>query len=540
MDASNLPEFDQERLEGRLERPVERGAHIGLLTVSGILFLILFGQAFSLEVLKGDAYAAQSERNRLRPEVLFASRGALTDRNGVMLAGNESTDEEFPIRSYRSPGFGALLGYVSYPKKDSSGNYYDTEIIGVAGAEEAFNVRLAGQNGRLLIEEDARGEGISSGSVIPVIDGESIALSIDARVQEALYGSIKELADRIPFQGGAGVIMDVETGELIALVSYPEYDPNVLSRGKPADVIASYDSDRRQPYLNRPVAGLYTPGSIVKPMIAAGAFSDGIISQYKEIVSTGSLIVPNPYDPSKPTVFNDWKAHGATDMRRAIAVSSDVYFYTIGGGFGGQKGLGIERLAEWYRLFGFESETGIELSGENSGFIPTPSWKEETYDDPWRIGNTFHTAIGQYSMQVTVLEAVRSVAAIANGGRLLNTTIVKDNPIRGESILISREGLEIAREGMRLAVTEGTAGGLNLYNYAEAAAKTGTAQLGANNEWYNSWVVGFFPYSAPKYAFAVVMEKGPNTNSVGGVYVMARTFEALRQSAPEYFGLTPN
>ena len=93
---------------------------------------------------------------------------------------------------------------------------------------------------------------------------------------------------------------------------------------------------------------------------------------------------------------------------------------------------------------------------------------------------------------------------------------------------------------MRLAVTEGTAGGLNLYNYAEAAAKTGTAQLGANNEWYNSWVVGFFPYSAPKYAFAVVMEKGPNTNSVGGVYVMARTFEALRQSAPEYFGLTPN
>lgn len=540
LDASNLPEFDQERLEGRLERPVERGAHIGLLSICGILFLILFAQAFSLEVLKGDAYAAQSERNRLRPEVLFASRGALTDRQGVMLAGNESTDEEFPIRSYRSPGFGALLGYVSYPKKDSSGNYYDTEIVGVAGAEEAFNTRLAGQNGRLLIEEDARGDVISSGSVIPVIDGESIALSIDARVQEALYGSIQELADRIPFQGGAGVIMDVETGELIALVSYPEYDPNVLSRGKPADVIASYDSDRRQPYLNRPVAGLYTPGSIVKPMIAAGAFSDGIISPYKEIVSTGSLVVPNPYDPSKPTIFNDWKAHGATDMRRAIAVSSDVYFYTIGGGFGGQKGLGIERLAEWYRLFGFESETGIELSGENSGFVPTPSWKEETYGDPWRIGNTFHTAIGQYSMQVTVLEAVRAVSAIANGGRLLDTTILKDNPIRGESILISHEGLEIAREGMRLAVTEGTAGGLNVYSYAEPAAKTGTAQLGANNEWYNSWVVGFFPYSAPKYAFAVVMERGPNTNSVGGVYVMARTFEALRQSAPEYFGLSPN
>lgn len=537
LDSSNLPNFDQDRLEGRLEKPISGPTHAALSIVALTLFLVLIIQAFHLEVYSGDAYAVQSEKNRLRPEVMFASRGAITDRNGDVLASNVPTDEGFPGRSYKSPGFGALLGYVSYPKKDSSGNYYDTEIKGVSGAEEAFDERLSGSNGRLLVEEDALGEVISEGSVIPVRDGETIALSIDADVQQALYSSIQELADRIPFRGGAGVIMDVKTGEVHALVSYPEYDPNVLASGEDRALIASYDQDPRQPYLNRPVAGLYTPGSIVKPMIAAGVFNDGIIAPETIIVSTGSISVPNPYEPSKPTIFKDWKALGAMNMRSAVAYSSDVYFYTVGGGFGSQKGLGIERLAHWYRSFGLTAPTGIELSGENEGFVPTPAWKEETYDEPWRIGNTYHTAIGQYAMQITVLEAVRAIAAVANNGTLLETTILKGTPVRGQSIPVNTEGLRIAREGMRMGVTEGTSIGLNPLTYLQAAGKTGTAQLGVNNEWYNSWAVGFFPYDNPKYAYAVVMERGPSTNAVGGIYAMYQTFTKMRQTAPEYFGL---
>ena len=537
LDSSNLPDFDRDRMEGQLEKPLSRFSYLGLGTTIVVLFLILFVQASILEIVKGEAYAAQSERNRLRPEVIFAARGAITDRNGVILASNEPAEEGFPKRVYEYPGFGSLLGYVSYPKKDSSGNYYETEIKGLAGAEEAFNARLAGANGTHLVEEDALGDVVSEGSIIPVKDGETIALSIDARVQEAFYGAISELADRIPFQGGAGVLMDVETGEVIALVSYPEYNPNILSAGEPADVIAGYQRDSRQPYLNRPVAGLYTPGSIVKPMIAAAAYSDGVISAEKTITSTGQLVVPNPYDPSKPTIFRDWKAHGPTDMREAIAVSSDVYFYTVGGGFGDQKGLGIERLAYWYRAFGFESPTGIEISGENTGFVPTPAWKEETYDEIWRIGNTYHTSIGQYAMQISVLEAVRATAAVANGGKLLDLTIQKDGPVRGETLVIDQEGLRIAREGMRLGVTAGTSVGLNPLSYVKAAGKTGTAQLGANNEWYNAWAVGFFPYDKPKYAYAVVMEKGPAGNGVGGIYVMYQVFTKMRETAPEYFGL---
>lgn len=537
LDATNIPDFDQDRLEGRLETPLPERVYASLLIAVALIFLGLSAQAANLTLIEGEKYAAQSERNRLRPEVLFAQRGALVDRNGVALVENKPGEDGHPMRVYRSPGFSLLLGYVSYPKKDSSGFYYDTEIKGLSGAELAFEERLNGENGRLLIEEDALGKIQSQGSVVKPTAGENVTLSIDSRAQEAFYGAVKELADRIPYQGGAAILMDAQTGEIHALVSYPEYDSNVLSAGGPGGLIEGYLNDPRGVYLNRPVSGLYTPGSIVKPMVAAGAYNDGVISAEKAIVSTGRLVVPNPYDPSKPTIFNDWKAHGPTDMRRAIAVSADVYFYTIGGGFGDQKGLGIERLAFWYNAFGFTTPTGIEIEGENHGFIPTPAWKEKTYDEPWRIGNTYHTAIGQYAVQITPLEAARATAAVANGGKLLKPTILKDQPVSGQSIAINPEALRIAREGMRQGVTEGTSLGLNDLSFTRIASKTGTAQLGANNQWYNTWAVGFFPYENPKYVYAVVMEKAPAGTSLGGIYVVHRALSALKQTAPEYFGL---
>lgn len=535
LDSSNLPDFDAARLEGRLERPVSRASFFGLAGATVLLFLVLFVQAGNLELVKGSTYAAQSEKNRLRPEVIFAERGAVTDRNGVPLAWNEAGEDGYPERKYLTPGFGHILGYVSYPEKDKSGNYYETEINGMAGVERAFDSTLAGTNGTLLVEEDARGTIESQGSIVAAKNGETLALSIDSRAQEAFAAAIQELADKIPFKGGAGILMDVTTGEIRALVSYPEYDSNVLSSGKDRDAIVSYNTDSREPYLDRPVSGLYTPGSIVKPMIASGVYNDGIISPDKVIVSTGSISLPNPYDPEHPSIFKDWKALGPMTMRTAVAYSSDVYFYTVTGGFAGQKGLGIDRLDYWYKAFGLTSKTGIEIQNENSGFIPTPAWKEETYGEPWRIGDTYHTGIGQYAMQITPLEAVRAIAAVANGGKLMRPTLVKDAPVQGESIAVNPDGLEIVREGMRLGVTEGTSVGLNPLSYVKAAGKTGTAQLGLHNEYYNSWAVGFFPYDNPKYAYAVVMEKGPAGNATGGIYVMSQVFSKLHQTAPEYF-----
>ncbi len=535
LDSSNLPEFNRNSLEGRLEKPLSRRAYLGMGVFVGLVFLALIVQAAKLEILKGETYARQSEKNRLRPEVIFAQRGAILDRNGVALVSNKVAEDGMVSREYKTPGFAHLLGYASYPKKDSSGHYYDTDITGLAGVEYAFDSQLQGKNGTLLVEEDARGAIQSQGSVSPARNGTPVTLSVDYRVQTALFNAIKGLADKIPYQGGSGILMDVNTGEVIALVSYPEYDPNVLSSGSPANVIAGYATDKRQPYLDRAVSGLYTPGSVVKPIEASGVLTDKIISPEKTIYSSGSISVPNQYDPSRPTIFRDWKALGAMDVRHAIAFSSDVYFYTVGGGFGGQAGLGIERLKYWYETYGYTKPTGIELSREASGFVPSPAWKEEKLKEPWRIGDTYHTAIGQYAMQITPIEEARAIAAIANGGKLIKPTILKGAPPSGESIPVDKDALRIVREGMRLGATEGTSIGLNDLSFVKVAGKTGTAQLGFHNEFYNSWAVGFFPYDKPKYVYVVVMEKGPAGNPIGGVYVIHQFLQALHASAPEYF-----
>ncbi|MDB5237683.1 MAG: penicillin-binding protein 2, penicillin-binding protein 2 [Parcubacteria group bacterium] len=535
LDASNLPEFNQNSLEGRLEKPISQASYIGLGIFVFLIFGALVAQAANLEIVKGSTYASQSEKNRLRPDVLFAQRGAILDRNGAPLASNVEAPDGSIKRTYSSPGFGHLLGYVSYPKKDSSGHYYDTDIKGLAGVESAFNTTLSGINGTLLVEEDALGHVQSQGSVNPAKNGAPLTLSIDSRAQTAFFDAIKGTADKIPFQGGAGILMDAQTGEIVAMVSYPEYDPNVLSSGGPSDVIAGYSTDPRQPYLDRPVNGLYTPGSVVKPLEAAGALTDGVITPDTVITSTGSISVPNPYDATHPNVFKDWKVLGPLTVRTGIAYSSDVFFYTVGGGFGPIKGLGIDRLDYWFKQFGFTTPTGIQLAGEKTGFLPTPDWKLKTYNVKWNIGDTYHTAIGQYAVQITPLEEARAIASIANGGTLVTPTLMKDQPGPTQKLPISADTLQIVREGMRLGATEGTSVGLNDLSFVNVAGKTGTAQLGLHNEYYNSWAVGFFPYEHPKYVYVVVMEKGPAGNGIGGIFVMHQFLTALHAAAPEYF-----
>lgn len=535
LDAANTAGFDRGRFEGRIERPLARSTYTFLGGTLGLLFLVLLAQAWNLEVRQGSEFALKSERNSLESTTLFAERGIITDRNGVPLVTNVAGSSTFARRVYKTPGFSSLLGYVSYPKKDSSGNYYDTEMKGVAGVENSFNSLLSGQNGTLLVEQDVFGKLISQGTVVRPQNGASLTLSIDSRAQSAFYSAISGLAEKASYVGGAGVLMSVETGEIYALVSYPEYDSNVLSDGAPSSVIAGYATNPRRVYLNRPVQGLYTPGSVVKPLEAAGALADGTVTADYTVNATGSLSLPNPYNPSKPTIFPDWRVFGMTDLRKAIAWSSDVYFYIVGGGYQGKEGLGIDRLKYWYDTFGLTSLTGIELPGENSGFVPTPSWKERVFGESWNVGNTYHTAIGQYAMQVTLLEMARATAAVANGGKLLNTTLVANPTPVYTSLPIPAVDFRIVREGMREGVTYGTSHGLADLSFVTLAGKTGTAQTGVRNEFHNTWAVGFWPYERPKYVYVVMMERGPSTNLLGGIYAMHQILSELHKTAPEYF-----
>ena len=362
--------------------------------------------------------------------------------------------------------------------------------------------------------------------------------SIDSRIGGALFTFIKNLSQNNDFTGGAGIIMDVRNGEIIASTSFPEYDSEVLSLGKDAGKINTYINDKRKFFLDRTVSGLYTPGSIVKPFFALGALVESVIDPYKKILSTGSISIPNPYFPDQKTVFKDWKAHGWTDMMQALAVSSDVYFYSIGGGFEGQKGLGIINLEKYSRLFGIGGKSGVDLPDEKGGIIPSPEWKIKNFKgDPWRIGDTYHTAIGQYGFQVTPIEMARATAAIANYGKLVTPHFILDDKEKEgkfSAIDFKKEYFDIVHKGMRQAVTYGTAVALNV-PYVQVAAKTGTAQLGALKNRVNSSVIGFFPYENPKYAFTIMMESGPTTSGVNASSVMRELLDWMSVNTPEYF-----
>ena len=535
LDASNLPSFDESQFEGRMERPIRKRPVYLLGALFCLVALLFLGRLWTVQVVAGGEYAQKSEQNRLGHSVIIAERGIIYDKNGVELAWNIPLEgEQFSERTCATTtGTAHLLGYVSLPRKDSSGIYYQDSSRGLAGVEKYFDDTLRGVNGLKIVETDALGSLQSESTLTPPTEGRAVTLSIDVRVEEALSRSIGDLAEQAGFVGGAGIVMDVRTGEVIALTSYPEFDPGILSLGKEGSRIQEYMADSRKPFLDRVLSGLYTPGSIIKPFMALAALNEGVIDPKKQILSTGSLTIPNPYFPDKQSVFRDWKAHGLVDMREALAVSSDVYFYEIGGGYKDQKGLGIEKIEKYARLFGMGEEAGLAIAPEEKGTIPNPAWKEHIFNDVWRLGDTYNTVIGQYGFQVTPMQMARAISAVANGGELFTPAILASTTGAADHIDIPQEYFKIVQEGMRQSVLHGTASGLSL-PYVEIAAKTGTAEVGVKKEFINSWAVGFFPYENPRYSFVILMDRGRAGTLTGGVYAAWQFFNRLKEVAPEY------
>jgi len=536
LDSSNLPSFATERFEGRIERTLSKRAIIFLGVLFALFAVVYLGRIASLQVWGGENFSVWSLDNNLQQTILFAERGAIYDRDGEVLAWN---DLEGNRRYVEESGFAHLLGYTGL-SDDPDSTAHPDEQVGKSGVEKLYNEHLKGINGLKVSEVNARQETVSESVQRNPERGELVQLSIDKKVQAALYESLASLIDERGFEAGSAVIMDVRNGSILALTNYPEYDPNIFSEEDNSAQLQEYFTDRKKPFLNRAVSGLYTPGSTIKPYVAIGALEEEVISPTKQILSTGELLLPNPYDPDNPTRFADWKEHGLVDVKKALAVSSNVYFYEVGGGFEDQEGIEISGIEKYTRMFGFGEATNTNLGSEPSGTIPSPRWKEENFDgEPWRIGDTYHTAIGQYGFQVTPLQMAKAVAAIANGGHLLEPTFLKGVGNgqavygKGDKVSVDDETLETVREGMRLGVTDGIASALNLSG-VKVAAKTGTAELGVKKDFVNSWVTGFFPYEEPKYAFVIVAEKGPSTNLVGATFAMKETLEKMLEEAPEY------
>lgn len=549
LDSKNLPRFDTHQFEGRLEKPIAWSVFV-ILSFFCVLFgLFLIYEIWNLQIKNGEFYGEISRNNSLQHDILAASRGLIYDRNGVLLAWNELKEAAggFPKRLYiNEPGFAHLLGFIKYPAKDSSGFYYNEEYQPQDGMEKYLNEIAAGQNGLKITETDVALNVISESLIEKPIEGENVYLAIDWRIQKKMHLEISALAERVGFAGGAGIILDVNSGEILAMTSFPEYNSQTMTDGKEAASIKLYAADKNKPFLNRIISGLYTPGSVMKPFLAFAALEEKIISPEQTITSTGKLVVPNPYFPAEPNIFWDWKAHGAVDMRRAIAVSSNVYFYEIGGGFGDQVGLGIERIEKYLKMFGFGASTLTGITNEEMGNIPNPEWKKKTFNgEPWRLGDTYNTAIGQYGLQVTPIQVARAIAAIANGGVLVEPNFLRQAtstiPYKqiGQKIRGNPEHYQIVREGMRLSVTEGTSKGLDV-PYVKIAGKTGTAQLGSTKQLVNSWTTGFFPYENPRYTYLVVMESGPQANLTGATFVMRQVLDWMAIYTPEYLEPHPD
>lgn len=536
LDSENISGLDVNQFEGRIESPISKKTFVLFSAVLGAIGVFLLFNIFTLQITRGGQFAARSEKNIFKKEKIIPLRGVIYDKNGIALAWNGEVG-----RAYASTtGLSHVLGYVGLPaKKDfkKTPDIGSEEIVGKDGVEKKYNEILRGTAGIKLTERDSQGDIISENTQTFPENGRNLTLTIDSKIQTYLFKMMEEVIKERDFEGGAAVIMDVNNGSILAMANVPEYSSEVLSGGGPSETIASYVNNKNKPFLNRAISGLYPPGSTIKPLIAIAALNEGTISPDKQILSAGSISIPNPFFADKKTVFKDWKAHGWVNMRKAIAVSSDVYFYEIGGGFEGIKGLGIKKINEYANKFGLNGKTGIDLPGESEGVAPSPELKAENNpsDPVWRAGDTYITSIGQGYFLSTPIGIAVYMAAVANGGAIVRPHVAAEKetaPISEKTVNIPESYFKVAREGMRMVVTEGTAQSFNFPNL-KIAAKTGTAEVGSAKKFIHSWLTGFYPYENPKYAFVMVLEKGRSDNTVGAPYAMKRFFEWLNLYYPE-------
>ena len=420
--------------------------------------------------------------------------------------------------------FAHVLGYTGIVQAEDlaqDDSYYLTDHVGRTGVEKVYETLLRGRHGATGMEVDARGRSRRVTQNIVPVPGSDIYLTIDAELQKYITTAMEKAFERYNLSRGAVVALDPRDGSVRALVSMPGYDNNLFVDGISQADYAALTQDPDQPLFNRAIGGAYPPGSTVKPILAGAALTEGVIDEHTAVNSTGAIRV-GAY------TFRDWRVNGVADVRRAIAVSHDIFFYAIGGGYGAIRGMGMETMKKYYTLFGFGAKTGIDLPGEARGFIPSPQWKRERFGQPWSIGNDYHAAIGQGFVTATPLQIANATAAIANGGTLWRPhvlaywrdhagTITSHKPQKIREHLLAPHIMQVVREGMHMAVTDGTARVLKSIPLA-IAAKTGTAQFGRDKKTH-SWLASFAPYDNPEIVLLVLMEGQSATTSSASIPV---------------------
>ncbi len=517
--------------------------------------------------------------------VALAIRERLNEMPGVSV-------EAVPVREYPTGSLTAhLIGYLG-PIPESLSEFYESQgfslsrdKIGYAGAEAAFQELLAGRPGQKLVEKDVAGEELRTvGEAIAPLPGDNLVLTVDVRLQSAAEAA---LTARINFLNnyfgqtisnrGVVIAMNPQTGEILALVSWPTYENNRFARLIPVDYFEQLDNDPLTPLLNQAIAGVFPPGSVFKMVTASGGLQEGVIDPEQVIRLPPKITITNRYfpnDPGRARDFVDWKptGFGELDFIGAVANSSNVYFYKVGGGYRDEipgEGLGIDRLGYYARALGFDQTLGIELPGEASAIIPTRDWKRLTFGENWATGDTYIAAVGQGYVTATPLQVLTSIATLANGGRLMRPTVLREvrdgegNLVKGfapevkwdvtQGYLDEKNNrvttieswvVELVQQGMRQVMIDGTGAKYVGVEGVALGGKSGTAEycddiaqsknLCEFGNWpEHAWFVGYGPAENPEIIVLAFVYNGgegsvtagPIVSDVLNAYFQLRTID---------------
>ena len=445
---------------------------------------------------------------------LTLKEAALIESHRIDLPGVAIQPEyqrNYPLGNYAAH----VIGYVgeiseSQLKDQEFLNVQAGRIIGQYGLERTFDKHLLGETGRKVIEVDAFGYPKRSLSIQPPLAGDDLYLTLDIRLQRLAEDLLGE-------EAGAIVALDPWNGDVLALASQPGFNPNDLSGGISSQAWQQLLQDSRHPLTNRAIQGQYPPGSTFKIVMAAA------LLETQTMKATDSMTCHGIF-PFGKRVFRDWKrgGHGSVDLTKAIAESCDVYFYKVG------NQLGIDPISRYSRQFGLGSKTGIALSSERSGLVPSREWKQKNRSEPWYPGETISVAIGQGFLSVTPIQMAKVVSIVATNGEMVQPRLLKGVRLRRtgnfkEEPLPSTQQASISpqtffqiKKGLAAVVTKGTAKQAQS-NIVSIAGKTGTAQVVAlkddddktevrKKHRDHAWFVAFAPVEEPKIAVAVIVE----------------------------------
>lgn len=470
-----------------------------------------------------------------------------------------------PIPAQREEEFRAL-GFI--PGRDK---------VGYAGIEDYLQDTLAGKNGQRVVEIDVAGQEIRD--LQPpqaTVPGNNVTLTIDTRLQQvaetALIEEMQYWNNRKPdlaLSSGVVLAMDPNSGEILAMVSYPSYENNRMTRFIPTYYYEQLQRDAHLPLLNKAISGEYPPGSVFKMATALGILNEDVVDPEYQVEDPGEIRILEKYSENDPGKYRryvcyDENGHGMVDYLKGVMLSCDVYFYKVGGGYEDEvkKGLGIWRIGEYARALGYGTITGVELNGETDGLIPDPTWKRRIIGESWSTGDTYISTIGQGYVLSTPMQVLMSFVTLANNGKLLVPHLIKqirdsegnslyeaqtevrwditvdpvitlydeNNFATEEKISVEPWVIQKAKEGMRLVVTEGTSSKYMEGFAIPSAGKTGTAEYCDDiarkknrcdfGSWpAHAWYAGYAPYDNPEIVVIAFVYNGNEGSSVAAPIV---------------------